>query len=596
MSAIAHNRDVGAKSTLASASSRFFTVRLLLAVGRFAEAHGWLFFEAICLGFGWGRLSTLASRHLDHDELFTFYIAQAPTLGQLLNFTHTFDLHPPLSYLLVRASFALFGVSSWSCRLPFLLAFLAAVALLYHFLSRLCSPLYGLVASLILFSVPLTYLANEARPYAMVLCFTVIVLVAWYRLVEGSNPKNDGRWLAIITTGGFCLLLSHVLGVIVYGAFFAAEAVRFWARRKRDWRLWAALAVPLVSVVAYLPLLRNRSVMLFAREYRATAPRLVSFYWESIRYLVTPLAVIALVALLWPLLKKLDGHTQAVGASAIRVPFGFLLAYLSLVPVIVTILFARTGTPFFDRYGIVWLIPLAVVPALILGYRTGQDRLAGTATALLLATVLFFNNAGKSWLVEQVASLLPASAAAKLLYVFALPPFIPVYLPPIPSRLRAELDAAPAISNLDSVAPDLPIVANTGLSFMELDRQEGAQVALRLYMLTDPEAASSIAHDTVFAHYEEVKAAFPAIRGKVEPYCAFISAHRRFLAVGAYNNPQGWLLKRLDREGAELHAIGTCSGYSEDCQIYEVKVQRDQCRHPEDVAITSSAEASVTIP
>jgi hypothetical protein len=119
------------------------------------------------------------------------------------------------------------------------------------------------------------------------------------------------------------------------------------------------------------------------------------------------------------------------------------------------------------------------------------------------------------------------------------------------------------------------VLANTGLTFIEVDHQETAQVAQRLYMLTDDDAASTIAHDTVFAHYQEVKEAFPMIRGRVEPYQAFIAAHPRFVVVGAYNNPQGWLLRKLDRDGAKLRVIGRCAGYSEDCQIYEVSVRSD---------------------
>ena len=166
MSSFARTQAIGPGSKPSLEASSFFTVRLLHAVAGFAEAHGWLGFAAISFAFGWGHLSGMASRHLDHDELFTFYIAQAPSLRQLFTLTHTIDLHPPLSYLFVRASFAIFGVSSWSCRLPFLLAFLAFSAILFAFLSRLLSPLYGLMAVLMIWSSPYAHLATEARSYS----------------------------------------------------------------------------------------------------------------------------------------------------------------------------------------------------------------------------------------------------------------------------------------------------------------------------------------------------------------------------------------------------------------------------------------------
>jgi 4-amino-4-deoxy-L-arabinose transferase-like glycosyltransferase len=569
-SLLAQSETVVAHSNPRSGLSPFLTVRLLLVIAHLAETYGWLFFAAICLGCGWGRMKALGSRQLDHDELFTFYIAQAPTLRQLFNLTHTVDLHPPLSYLLVRASFAVFGPSSWSCRLPFLLSFLAAAALLFFFVSRLLSPLYGLISTLFLWSIPMAYLATEARPYAMLLCFTVVLLVSWQEAIEG-NGQRRARWaMTMVTLGAFGLLLSHVLGVLAYSAFLGAELLRFYIRRKPDWGLWAALVIPAVSVLTYLPLFRIHSTMLFAQEFRVTPLRLVSFYWESVRYLAIPLTAVAFVTLLWPLWRKQGAALRPTSSLASRASLGFLLVSFSLAPIVTGLLFARTGTAFFDRYAIVWLIPLAVLPSLILAYRTEHNRLVATLTALLLASVFFLNTTGKAWSVEQVSNLLPARAAARLLCTLAMPPIVPVYKTPIPSYLRADLATAPVVQRLDAVAPELPLVANTGLTFLELDRQEDAQVTNRLYLLTDERAASSIVHDTVFSHYERVKQAFPMIRGKIESYSTFISSHPKFVVVGAYDNPQGWLLRKLERDGAELRVIGICGSNTEDCHIYEI--------------------------
>ena len=44
-----------------------------------------------------------------HDELFTYYIAQAPTVRELLHLTRTIDLNPPLSYLITRVTFHILG-------------------------------------------------------------------------------------------------------------------------------------------------------------------------------------------------------------------------------------------------------------------------------------------------------------------------------------------------------------------------------------------------------------------------------------------------------------------------------------------------------
>src|ERR1700739_269135 len=115
--------------------------RLLLRISNFVDDHGWVASAGVSCWPVWTRFSQLAYRHLDHDELFTFYIAQARSLNQLVNLTRTVDLHPPLNYLFVRLSFALFGVSTWSCRLPSAVAFVLTTVLIFWLLNRVFSPL-----------------------------------------------------------------------------------------------------------------------------------------------------------------------------------------------------------------------------------------------------------------------------------------------------------------------------------------------------------------------------------------------------------------------------------------------------------------------
>ena len=575
MSELTPDRAMTAPETVCAGSSTLLSVRLLSGIARLAETCPWALFLAISLCCGWSRLHALTSRHLDHDELFTFYISQARTLGDLLHLSQTVDLHPPLSYLLVRASFSIFGVSSWSCRLPFLLAFFIAGALLFWEIRRLLSPVYACISLILFWSNPFAWQAEEARPYSLVACFAAMMLVSWLQAIDESKPTRRLALVALVT-GGFGLLLSHVLGVVPYAVFSGAELVRFWKRRKYDWSLWTALCVPLFSVLTYLPLIHSRSGMLFAREYAATPRRIASFYWEAVRHVATPLVVIALISILWPLMQRSKPRVRPTQSPA-DIPLGFLLVGFSITPLVIASLFAHTGTAFFDRYGIVLVIPLALGPAFVLGRRTSRDRLAGTAVALVLATAFTFNGWGKAWLIEQLAGIAPASVAGKLDYIFAPPPLWHWNTPPIPNNLAQEVRTAPAVSHLEAVEPELPIVAHTGLTFLELDHQENPQVTQRLYFVSDEKAAAGIAHDTVFAHYERLKELFP-IRGRIEPYCGFLSAHPHFLVIGAYNNPQGWLLRRLDLDGAQIRVVGICLSNTEQCQIYDVKVSSPHCQ------------------
>jgi hypothetical protein len=523
----------------------------------------------------------MASRHLDHDELFTFYIAQAQTLRDLLKLTHTIDLHPPLSYLLVRASFAIFGVSAWSCRLPFLLAFLATSGLLFFFLCRILSPLHGLISTLLLWTTPYAHLANEARPYSLLLCFTALMLVSWYRVVDGNRPGGN-RWdVAMVTASGFGLLLSHMLGVLSWAAFLGAELSRLRIRRKPDWRLWAALVVPFVSVFTYLPLIRLRYEVTFSEVYQVSFRRLASCYWEAFRYLVTPLTLIVLIVVAWPFLAKQRDITFQRASTEAAVPLRSLLLFLFLVPLAIGALFLRTGAPFYERYGAAFLIPCVLFPALLLGYRTDCNRYAASGVSVLLAVLLILNTCGKAWLVEQLSNIAPPRVAARLLYLIALPPVGPPALKsPVPPYLERALATVPPVSHLEALYPDLPLVAGNGPTFLELDQYQDAALTQRLYVLTNHEAASTITHATLFDHYERVKAAFP-IGGRVLPYCAFLDKYSEFLVLGRYNHPDTWLLKKLEMDGAKLSIVGTYEdGVIEEGEIYRVSVGNEKC-YPE---------------
>jgi hypothetical protein len=584
MSSVPKTRVISGWHNIDAESSPLFTVRLLRAFSEFVESHGWVSFAAISLFCGWIHLKTVASRPLDHDELYTFYIAQAPSLKQLLALTRTVDLHPPLSYVLIRTSFAIFGISAWACRLPSVLAFFLASAVLFWLVKRILSSVYATVALLFFWSVPFSYHADEARPYSLVLCFTALMLASWYRAIDDSDfaPTSSSRrfTLLALTAGGFGLLLSHVLAVLPYCLFFAAEVVRFWIRRKTDWRLWLALLVPAISGITYLPLLHIHSGILFANDYRPTPLLIFTFYWDSVRTLVIPLVAVAVLVALGPLFRQStarDRRSENRLSPTTLYPLGCLLFGLCLVPLAVGILFARTGTAFFERYGIVIFIPIALIPALLLALRTHRNQTAGAAVALFLGVVLFLNTSGRFWLIEQLGNFAPPQVVKYTLYAFALPQIIPQHVQPrVPAHLQKALQEARPVTDLDSIESDLPLVANTGLTFLEIDRRGDAALTKRLYLLSDQQAAASVAHDTVFENYDRLLQVFP-IRGKVAPYCAFVRAHSRFLVLGAYNHPQGWLLKKLDMEGADLRMIGTYDGITEEAQLYEVTVSQRAC-------------------
>jgi hypothetical protein len=64
------------------------------------------------------------------------------------------------------------------------------------------------------------------------------------------------------------------------------------------------------------------------------------------------------------------------------------------------------------------------------------------------------------------------------------------------------------------IQSDLPLIAASGLTFLEMDHYAGSNTTSRLYYLTDREFAINIAHATIFEGFANLKRYFP-IRANV---------------------------------------------------------------------------------
>ena len=141
-----------APDRLSFSSKRLFRLRsaiesLLTRLANFLEARPLIsFLLLLCVTLP-GMLGNSLDKPLWHDELFTYYIAQARSVSTLLKEIQLIDLNPPLSYLATRLSYSIFGVNTLSCRLPEIAGFLLAMLSVYLFVRRRAGTLYGLRAA-----------------------------------------------------------------------------------------------------------------------------------------------------------------------------------------------------------------------------------------------------------------------------------------------------------------------------------------------------------------------------------------------------------------------------------------------------------------
>jgi 4-amino-4-deoxy-L-arabinose transferase-like glycosyltransferase len=154
---------------------------------------------------------------------------------------------PVLLYWVQRASYAAFGVSEWSARLPSVLAGWLTVLLTYELARRMFGRPTGLLSGLVLASAAeFCVLAHAATPDSVLLLFSVLTFSLFW-----VGQENGGRrwWVPTAAACGLATLTKGPVGVALPGLvillYFAwnRELRRLWDRGL----LWGLLAGLLVA-------------------------------------------------------------------------------------------------------------------------------------------------------------------------------------------------------------------------------------------------------------------------------------------------------------------------------------------------------------
>jgi 4-amino-4-deoxy-L-arabinose transferase-like glycosyltransferase len=146
------------------------------------------------------------------DETYSYAMAQHGFID-ILHLTAK-DVHPPLYYLILKATVGLFGSSSWALRLPSLVATLGLIALAAGPIRRLWGGLTAAVFAILVATSPgILCFAQEARMYAQA---TVFVTGA---VVFGLLALREGRHRNFVWLGAFtwASAMTHYFGLIAVG-------------------------------------------------------------------------------------------------------------------------------------------------------------------------------------------------------------------------------------------------------------------------------------------------------------------------------------------------------------------------------------------
>jgi hypothetical protein len=457
-------------------------------------------------------------RRLWFDELITYFVAKAPTWSRMFELARRFDLNPlPMDYVLTRISVNLFGDGAMAVRGPSILAFYIASVTLYFFVRRKAGDGFAAFGVLMFWYSPVFYYATEARPYAFLCMFFGLLLLFWDIASAEQRPAAAVWGVALANLG---LMTVHAFAPLSLLPFFVAEALRYRSRRKPDYFLWAALALPALLVVAYLPSARSHTSALFPMKFQAGIRKIPIFFLHVFLDMGSGMFAALFAAIVAPMaVRRLRSGNAEDPPQRHWTTDAAMIAVLIFNPVLLNLVLVPLRGPFFDRYCITTMMAMYIALVICVARRLHFNQLAGVCATAALACVL---------VTEQV--IMPWMHKA--------------------GDRNGEI--------LAGVEPQLPLVAASGLTFLEMDHYEGTGLRSRLYYLKDRSAALEYSHATLFEDFlplDQLAKYFP-IGGNVQPYSSFTQRYRKFLVLGTVDYPEDWLLRKLAADGATLVPIG----------------------------------------
>ena len=463
-------------------------------------------------------------RRLWHDELFTYYISQAPNISKLLWESHHLDLNPPMVYAVTRGWQQLFGTNETVSRIPSAIAFGLASLGFVLFLRRRIGWLWAVAAILLCWASPNFVYATELRPYALLLFFFSMLLLSW----DAAHSERHRYWGLLGVFLSACgMLLTHMLAIFPLGAVYLGELLQTVRHRRVDWQLWLCLLLPLGIVFTYFETNQTQRVQgsVYPPTFQA-GPRKIAVYLAKVFLGIAIPACLAIgAAFLVARPRFRDSLRKATLADT-----GLWIGLLSL-PFLINLVLMTTHSAFFERYCLATALTIAVSTVILLGAVTKWSRLAAlSSTVVILLFALEKNLVRPFWLRTHTV----------------------------------------VVAAADQIPAGLPVVAASGLAFLEMDHYERAEFLNRVYYLTDHDSALQYAHANIFEHMA-IEAKYFPFRSHVSPYQEFIRAHPRFIVLGSIEYPEDWLLRKLVAEGAKVQQIGTIQGHLyRDDTLYEI--------------------------
>lgn len=342
------------------------------------------------------------------DEIFTLYISRLPNIASIWSAcTHGVDFNPPLLYLMVRWSQALFGTTELGLRMPQIVGFWIFCLCLYRFVSVRTGTVAGLIVLLFPLATDGYWYAYDARSHGVVLGFFGLALICW----QAAASRSDRRllWLCGLAASLTGAVLCHCYAFLLFIPLGLGELFRTILRRRCDIAVWCAIVLPIsASLLIIPPMLRG--VRRLVDLYSLTPPlsRLVSG-WELVSTGGCALAFLLVILADSLLLQSSSGVSTTVLPEKKPGTFawheGVAAVAMLATPVFAYISARMAHAPFYGRYSLVAIGGFAC----LLGAMSARSRLTGLLLLSITAVLILakFAVAYRHTFIREPSSGLP---------------------------------------------------------------------------------------------------------------------------------------------------------------------------------------------
>jgi hypothetical protein len=451
------------------------------------------------------------------DEFFTLFLGRLNASELWSALLTGGDQHPPPFYLMHHLFLRTFGENPFALRLPAMLGFLLMMVCLYHLVAKRTSVAYGVVAMVIPLVTVAYEFAYEARGYSPLLGFVALAVLCW-------QQADDSRWrnaaiigLAAALTAG---VLVHYYTIFLLPAMALGEAARSILRRTWQPGVWVAMCIPLIPLLAFLPVIKTASGYAASFWAKASVAEINLFYENIVGSAATCLLVCFAVAGIYGVISQRCANSTPAGRKTVPVEEIVLGIALASAPIIAYVFGKAITGVFAWRYAIGGVVGMALLFGLVC-FR------------------VFRGSAIAAWLIVLVVSI----------------SFL------VSARTKAHKLADGRSSLRDLISwfgkigdPSEPLVIGDSQTFYTLSYYSPPAMRPRYVYLADTKR--SLKYLGQDAPDRSLLRLYPWFGLNVKPYGSYVESHRE-MKVWVYPNPQWiWLLSALIDDGEKLTIVG----------------------------------------